>query len=154
MTTTSATPSLTNYAAAPMPDRFVDTSGWAAWADDQESFHPQAVVAFDEVWNSGGQLITTSYILAELTALFNRLRIAKDRQIQFFDDLTADPFVDVVLIDLALDASAWGLWRARPDKDWTLVDCASFVVMQRRQLTEAITSDRHFEQAGFVRLLK
>ncbi len=43
---------------------------------------------------------------------------------------------------------------ARADKEWSLVDCASFVVMQQRGLTEALTTDRHFEQAGFVRLLK
>ena len=45
-------------------------------------------------------------------------------------------------------------WESRPDKEWSLVDCASFVVMQQRGLTEVLTTDHHFEQAGFVRLLK
>jgi predicted nucleic acid-binding protein len=60
----------------------------------------------------------------------------------------------VIFIDLLLETSAWGLWRSRPDKTWTLTDCASFLAMQQRCLTEALTSDHHFEQAGFVRLLQ
>jgi hypothetical protein len=46
------------------------------------------------------------------------------------------------------------LYRARPDKDWSLTDCISFVVMKARGITEALTGDHHFEQAGFVALLK
>jgi predicted nucleic acid-binding protein len=42
----------------------------------------------------------------------------------------------------------------RPDKEWSLVDCTSFVLMERRGLTEALTTDHHFEQASFVRLLQ
>jgi len=45
-------------------------------------------------------------------------------------------------------------YRRRPDKDWSLTDCISFVVMQREGITEALTADHHFEQAGFVALLK
>lgn len=46
------------------------------------------------------------------------------------------------------------LYPARPDKEWSLTDCTSFVVMQREGITEALTDDHHFEQAGFVALLK
>jgi len=59
-----------------MFERFVDTSGWAAWIDSREQFHGQALVALDEVWNQGGFLVTTNYVLTELTALLSRLRIA------------------------------------------------------------------------------
>ncbi len=48
---------------------------------------------------------------------------------------------------------AFDLFRDRPDKEWGLIDCASFVVMQRG-LTEALTPDEHFEQAGFRALLR
>jgi uncharacterized protein len=135
-------------------ERFADTAGWAAWADARETFHSAARAAFDEVWQGGGRLITTSYILAELTALFTRLRLPKPRQIQFVSDIRSDPSIEIVQVDAALEIAAWTLWAARPDKNWTIVDCVSFVVMGQRGLTEAITSDRHFEQAGFVRLLK
>lgn len=46
------------------------------------------------------------------------------------------------------------LYAARGDKEWSLTDCLSFVVMRRRDIAEAVTGDHHFEQAGFVALLK
>jgi predicted nucleic acid-binding protein len=49
--------------------------------------------------------------------------------------------------------SAVQLYRARPDKNWSLIDCLSFVVMERRQLTEALTTDGHFEQAGLTAMM-
>lgn len=135
-------------------DRFVDTGGWAAWANGRDVFHAQARAQLDETWQAGGRLVTTNWVLCELTALFVRMRIDKPSQIQFFDDLALDPDVVVVVIDPAFEAAAWTLWRSRPDKDWTLCDCASFEVMQARRLTEAVTTDHHFEQAGFTRLLR
>ena len=138
-----------------MIERFVDTSGWAELADRTLLFHDSAVAAFDEVWNQGGRLITTNWVIIELTALLTSpLRMPKSQQIQFVGDLRADPSVDVVFVDPLLEAAAWSLWRTRPDKEWSLVDCASFVVMEQRRITEALTTDHHFEQAGFVRLLK
>jgi len=113
------------------------------------------VAAFDEVWNQGGRLITTNLVLIELTALLTSpLRMPKSQQIQLIADLQADPSVEVVFVDSILETAAWSLWRTRSDKEWSLVDCAGFVIMQQRRLTEALTTDHHFEQAGFVRLLQ
>jgi predicted nucleic acid-binding protein len=53
------------------------------------------------------------------------------------------------LLDHALD-----LYHQHADKTWTLTDCVSFVIMRQREVTEALTGDQHFEQAGFVALLK
>ena len=68
--------------------------------------------------------------------------------------LKAVPYVKVVHVDPALDAASWALLKSRFDKEWSLVDAASFIVMQERGIIEALTTDHHFEQAGFVRLLK
>jgi predicted nucleic acid-binding protein len=144
-----------NSASSATMERFVDTSEWAEYFDVTLQFHSEARAAFEEVWDQGGRLVTTSLVLAELTALLTRpLRVTKPRQIQLLGDIRSDPSVEVVHIDPSLDADAWRLWESRPDKDWSLVDCASFVVMTRRGLVEALTTDHHFEQAGFVRLLK
>jgi predicted nucleic acid-binding protein len=62
--------------------------------------------------------------------------------------------VEVVHVDPTLEAKAWTLLQSRQDQDWSLVDCSSFALMQKRGITEALTTDRHFEQAGFVRLPK
>jgi predicted nucleic acid-binding protein len=138
-----------------MLERFVDTSGWATWADRNQLFHVQAVAAFEEVWKQSGRLVTTSAVLAELTALLTRpMRISKPQQISLLRDIRNEPSVDILIVDALLEGATWQLWESRPDKDWTFVDCASFVVMQRRGVAEAITTDHHFEQAGFVRLLK
>ena len=45
------------------------------------------------------------------------------------------------------------LYAERADKAWGLVDCASFIVMSEQRISEAFTTDRHFEQAGFRCLL-
>ena len=61
-----------------------------------------------------------------------------------------DGTIEVVSFEPELIGSAFDLYRSRSDKDWSLTDCLSFVVMQRRQLTNALTTDRHFEQAGLT----
>jgi predicted nucleic acid-binding protein len=138
-----------------MIERFVDTSGWAEVADRTLLFHAQAAAACAEVSEQGGRLVTTSLVLAELTALLTSpLRMPKVQQIQLLDDLQADPLIEVVHVDPGLQNAAWHLWRSRLDKNWSLTDCVSFLVMHQRGITEAVTSDRHFEQAGFMRLLK
>jgi predicted nucleic acid-binding protein len=136
-----------------MADRFVDTGGWAAWANGRDVFHAQARAAVDHVWQSNGRLVTTNLVLIELTALLVRMRIDKPRQIHFFDELLVDPSVVVVEIDHQRESDAWLFWRSRLDKGWSMVDCASFGVMTEMGIREAVTNDRHFEQAGFDRLL-
>jgi uncharacterized protein len=64
------------------------------------------------------------------------------------------PYVEIIHIDSATDTLAWKLCKSRLDKAWSLVDCSSFVVMQQLNILEALTTDQHFEQAGFIRLLK
>ena len=68
--------------------------------------------------------------------------------------LEADPKVDIVPLSEALYARALQLYRERPDKEWGLTDCVSFLVMQDRGLIESLTTDEHFQQAGFRALLR
>ncbi len=62
--------------------------------------------------------------------------------------------MDIIHVTENLDAKSWDLLKNRSDKNWSLVDCSSLVVMRENKISEALTTDRHFEQAGFVRLLK
>jgi uncharacterized protein len=82
------------------------------------------------------------------------LWIPRPKIIAFIEVLKASPYVGIVYVDPTLDAQAWQLFTERSDKEWNLVDCASFVVMRQRGIIEAFTTDHHFEQAGFVCLLK
>src|SRR5262245_36390036 len=130
-------------------DRFIDTSGWGAWADRHDRFHPLAVQLVDDVWRNGGRLITTNWVLDELTALLTSpIRMSKPQQIQLMSDIRHDPGVVVITIDSTIESNGWTLWESRPDKDWTLTDCMSFQVMHQHGFQEAITGDHHFEQAG------
>jgi len=70
------------------------------------------------------------------------------------DAIKTVTYIEVVHIVGEADALAWKLCKSRLDKAWSLVDCSSFVVMQKLDIQAALTTDQHFEQAGFVRLLK
>jgi predicted nucleic acid-binding protein len=82
------------------------------------------------------------------------LRIPRQRVFEIIDAIKTVPYVTVVHIDVITDTTAWELCKSRVDKAWSLVDCTSFVAMQQLSIQEALTTDQHFEQAGFVRLLK
>jgi uncharacterized protein len=68
--------------------------------------------------------------------------------------IRTDSGIEILMIDRELFAGAVALYRARPDKGWGLTDCTSFLLMRQRSLTEVLTMDRHFEQAGFVSLFR
>ena len=72
---------------------------------------------------------------------------------RILDTLFLDPAIEVVDLHRGLLDRAFDLYRSHPDKEWGLVDCSSFVAMRERGLTEALTADAHFEQAGFRALL-
>jgi predicted nucleic acid-binding protein len=63
-------------------------------------------------------------------------------------------FLVIVPPDTELFESGLELYEKRPDKDWSLTDCISFVVMKREGIVDALTGDHHFEQGGFNALLK
>ena len=138
-----------------MPEVFVDTAGWASLFVKTEPYHTQALSLF-EIWERRSYiLLTTNYVLSELIALFHSpLRVPRPSLFRYIDTLKSAPYVRTIHIIQALDEAGWDLLKARPDKTWSLVDAVSFVVMQEQSITQALTTDRHFEQAGFERLLK
>lgn len=98
-------------------------------------------------------IVTTNYVITEIVALLtNRSVVSRVRMIEFVESLHAAPHVTVIFVDQVIDAESWALLKARQDKDWSLVDASSFVVMQRYGITEALATDDHFRQAGFTRL--
>ncbi len=65
-----------------------------------------------------------------------------------------DPEVTIAPPSEELFAAGVDLYSRRPDKEWSLTDCISFIVMQEEGISDALTGDRHFEQAGYRTLLK
>ncbi|UBF28145.1 PIN domain-containing protein [Kovacikia minuta CCNUW1] len=134
---------------------FADTSGWSCLLVEAEPQHAQAIQCFARARQQGQSIITTNYIIAELVALLHRpLRVPRSKLFQIVDTIKAAPYVQIIHLDETTDATAWELCKNRSDKAWSLVDCTSFVLMQQLGLQEALTTDQHFEQAGFLRLLK
>ena len=134
---------------------FADTAGWGNYFVRTEPFHQRAKELVKHWHGSGIRLVTTNYVLLELAALFTSpLRISRKRLIETIDTIKSTSWIEIVHIDSTLNEEAWTLLREREDKKWRLVDCASFVVMQPRNILEALTSDPHFDQAGYVNLLK
>lgn len=134
-------------------DLFVDTSGWACLISDRDPQHASVSRIILHAIRTR-RLVTTNYIVAELVALLSTGRFSVDRQqlLVCVNAIKADPATEILHVDEVTDAEAWKLLEARADKEWSLVDASSFVVMRRFGMTEALTTDRHFEQAGFIRL--
>jgi predicted nucleic acid-binding protein len=134
---------------------FVDTSGWANLFDARQEFHEVTKAIYDSAKPENFRLVTTNYILAELVALLTSpLRIPRRTVVRMLDGIKTSTLVEIIHVDRSLDDRAWELLSNRTDKTWSLVDCLSFVVMRENDISEAVTTDHHFEQAGFVRLLK
>ena len=131
---------------------FLDTSGWIAALNQDDEYHSLAAQKMLEFKNMKRGLITTDWILAEtgngLAKKAARTALAVSISQLFQARRSRLLWIQEEILEEALD-----LYQKTDDKNWGLVDCASFVVMRHEGITEAMTTDRHFEQAGFQRLL-
>jgi uncharacterized protein len=100
-----------------------------------------------------GQQVVTEYVLVELGSMFANVR-GRRHFVPFVEHLLADGGTLFIPASRSLLRRGMALFASRPDKEWSLVDCISFVVMKERRLTDALTTDHHFVQAGFNALLR
>ena len=132
---------------------FADTGYWVALLNPNDDLHTKAVQLTQEILPV--QIVTTEFVLMELlngaSKRGDRLRAAA---IKMTEQIVADPSVEVVTSTTGLFQAAMDLYRQRLDKKWSHTDCASFCVMNERRIVEALAYDHHFEQAGFVALLR
>jgi uncharacterized protein len=129
---------------------FVDTSYYVAILGPRDRHHARAV---DLGRTLGRPAIVTEFVLLELGGAMSR---GVDRQtfIDFLPHLRSDPDTLIIPASEQLFQRGVELFAERLDKQWSLTDCTSFVIMREYGLTEALTADHHFEQAGFVALLR
>ena len=134
-----------------MNERFLlDTVFIQALLNKRDSHHHRALAFLPRVREAAEVWITEAVLVEVGNALsaINRLLAA-----EFILQCYQTPNMQVVSVDTALLMDALDLYRSRQDKQWSLTDCISFVVMQQQGITEAITMDRHFSQAGYRVLL-
>ena len=98
-------------------------------------------------------MVTTEWVITEVG---DAMSAPGNRRLfeEFLAALTANPDITVLWSSQALFRRGLGLYSSHKDKDWPLTDCLSFVVMREMHIKDALTADRHFEQAGFRALLK
>ena len=126
-----------------------DTSYYVALLSDADENHS---IAIEWSTNLLGRVVVTEYILVELASMLSG---SQDRKLvaSFIKQLLADETTVFVPASRSLFDQGLELFASRPDKRWSLVDCISFAVMKKRRLTDALTADHHFQQAGFRALL-
>jgi uncharacterized protein len=128
----------------------LDTSGLLCFLHKDEPQHQKAVGLLA---NANGILLIHNYVLAELVALALVRRFSRSAVLSYMLELLSNQKVEVVWVDEFLHQEAVNLLISRPDKTYSLCDAVSFVLMRKRGIIEALTTDRHFEQEGFTRLL-
>lgn len=131
---------------------FVDTVCWIALLNQDDQLHESADREYKLLMKSRYHLVTTTSILNETANALSapRFRLAV---VEFYRRLQMSGRIEIIFVDPPLWARGWQLYKRRADKAWSLTDCISIVVMQEQGLTDVLTSDRHFQQAGFRALL-
>jgi predicted nucleic acid-binding protein len=127
----------------------LDTSGLLAFLHQDENCHQRAV----EFVRSANRRMAHNYVLAALVALCQARKLPRKQVLEFLHDLQDNESVEVYYVQMPLHRQALELLRHRLDKTWSLCDAVSFILMSQIGITEALTTDKHFEQAGFVKLL-
>jgi uncharacterized protein len=98
-------------------------------------------------------IITNEFVIVELANFFSGTN-GRSTATMFVESLRSDPDTIIIPVSSELLERGFGLFKRRPDKEWSLTDCISFVVMEEHGVKEALTSDADFEQAGFAALLQ
>lgn len=130
----------------------VDTSFWVALARRKDQYHPIAKAWQEWLGHKKLLLVTTEMVLWELLNSLSEPHL-RGTAAAIRRHCLADPHVQVITTNLMPIEQAVELYELHQDKTWSLTDCFSFAVMQAMKLSAALTSDRHFIQAGYDSLL-
>lgn len=128
---------------------FADASYYVALLSPRDQYHDVAVRVSGELRRP---IVVTEFVLIEVSNALAQVE-SRARAARLWAHLNSEPSVTVVPASTNLVGEGLTLFAQRSDKNWSLTDCISFVVMRERGLTDALTADHHFEQAGFAALL-
>jgi predicted nucleic acid-binding protein len=132
---------------------FADAGYWIALLHPHEGLHEKASQASRSLGQT--RLITTEMVLTEVLNYYsNRGEQLRKASAELVNQLRQNPSISVVPQTSVQFEDARSHYANRPDKDWSLTDCASFLLMKKEGITEALAHDQHFEQAGFKALLR
>ena len=129
---------------------FADTSFFLASLNPDDELHDQAIALSREV---PALRLTTAFVLLEVANAMSRAG-QRPQFVEFYTRLKKHSRVRIVPISQELFDRGYDLYATRKDKDWSLTDCISFIVMSDAGLSDALSHDHHFEQAGYTALLR
>ena len=132
---------------------FVDAAFAIVLASDTDELHDAAVKLLAQVRAESRQFVTTRAVLVEIGNGLAKQRFRKTGA-ELLASIEVDPHFTIIPFSGSLYAEALILFTQRPDKEWGMTDCMSFVVMEHRGIYEALTHDVHFQQAGYRALLR
>lgn len=134
-----------------MTPLFLDTSYLIAVESTDDQYRKAASAHWRSLLKSPRRLVTSSYVLVEVVTLLNNRR-SHSKAVELGNNLLSSRLFNVVHVNEELFYEAWRYFQKYKDKTYSLTDCVSFVLMKKLGLTEALTFDKHFEQAGFAKL--
>ena len=135
-----------------MTSFFVDTSYLIALENSVDQYDRTASRHWSELAKSSSHsFVTSSYVFVEVVTLLNNRRL-HSKAVELGKNLLTSRLFNLVHVDEELFDEAWALFQKHKDKKYSLTDCVSFQLMKRLAITEALTFDKHFVQAGFVKL--
>ena len=132
---------------------FADAGYWIALWNPRDALHQQALAFAADL--EASDVVTTQLVLVEaLNSMAGQREFRRAFAAQMVQELETNPDVEIVPQTDAQFRAAVERYAARRDQRWSLTDCASFLVMEERNITAALAYDRDFEQAGFIALLR
>lgn len=132
---------------------FVDTGCWLALFNKDDELHEIADLEYKRCMKLGRMLITTTFVLTEFANALCQLKFRR-AVIEFYQRLQYSSRIEIISIDERLWDAGWELYMKCLDKEWSLTDCISIVVMQEHGIVDALAHDKHFAQAGFCPILR
>ncbi|MEK6548978.1 MAG: PIN domain-containing protein [Nitrospirota bacterium] len=131
---------------------FADTAYWIALTNPFDQHHDAAVQCSSSLGRA--RILTTDAVLIEfLNALAEKGPHIRGAAIRTVETILNNPLVTVLPQSRSSFIKGFSFYKARPDKGYSLTDCLSMTVLRDRKLSEVLTTDRHFEQEGFVALM-
>lgn len=132
---------------------FLDAAYAIALSASNDRHHDRAVAIRDRLKLDNTRLVTTPGVMLEIGNALSKQR-HRNAAIRLIASILADVNIEISPLSSELFIKAFQLYSNRADKEWGLTDCLSFVVMADRGIREALTSDEHFQQAGYRALMR
>lgn len=132
---------------------FLDTGYAVSRLLPKDALHRKTLELERDLQRNRVKVVTTLAVLCEIGNSLSK-QATRQTVIGYLNRTHQDLFVEIVPVTQALYAKAFRLYSERGDKSWGITDCISFVVMQEKNITEALAHDFDFEQAGFTALMR